>query len=223
MVVSGIAEHHADLHPDLVDEDHDGARARDDRGQLAQRLRHQARLQTHLRLAHLAFDFRARHQRRDRIDYEHVDRARLHERLRDFERLLAVVGLRDEKVFDLDAEFARVARIERVFRIDEGADAALLLRLGDAFEREGGFARRLGAVDLDHAAARQTADAEREVEPERAGRDDRDVGDDRLLAQLHDRALAELFLDLAQRQVERLAFDLNRHRTPLRKIIRLLC
>src|SRR6516225_4118954 len=71
-----IAEHHADLHTDLVDEDYDRARARNYRGELAQRLRHQARLQPHLRLAHLALDFGAWHQRGDRIDHEHVDRAR---------------------------------------------------------------------------------------------------------------------------------------------------
>ena len=35
-----IAEHHADLHTDLVDKDDDRARARDYRGELAQRLRH---------------------------------------------------------------------------------------------------------------------------------------------------------------------------------------
>ena len=42
-------------------------------------------------------------------------------------------------------------------------------------ERERGLAGRFRAVDLDHAAARQPADAERHVEAERAGGDHLDV------------------------------------------------
>src|SRR5690606_240924 len=55
-----VAEHHAELHADLVDEDDDGVRALDVAGELAQRLRHETRLQADLHLAHLALDFRAR-------------------------------------------------------------------------------------------------------------------------------------------------------------------
>ena len=44
----GIAEHHADLHTDLVDEDDCGVRFVGDRGEFAERLRHQASLQTHM-------------------------------------------------------------------------------------------------------------------------------------------------------------------------------
>src|SRR6185295_11454250 len=63
-----VSEHHADLLAQLVDEDQAALRSRDGAGELAERLRHEARLQAHLRLAHLAFDFRLRHQRRDRVD-----------------------------------------------------------------------------------------------------------------------------------------------------------
>ena len=72
-----------------------------------------------------------------------------------------------------DAELARVADVERVLGVDEGAHAARALRLGDRVQRQRRLARRLGAVDLDDAAARQAADAEREVEADRAGRDRR--------------------------------------------------
>ena len=75
------------------------------------------------------------------------------------------------------------------------------LRLGDHVVDERRLARRLRAEDLDDAAARQPADAEREVERERAGRDRAD-GDCRVIAHLHDRALAELPLDLPERDVE---------------------
>ena len=99
------------------------------------------------------------------------------EQLGDLERLLARVGLRDEQVVDVDADPLRVLRIHRVLGVDEGADAAAALRLGDHVVDERRLARRLRAEDLDDAAARQAADPEREVERERAGRDgpDRDL------------------------------------------------
>ena len=164
--------------------------------------RHQPRLQAGLAVAHLAFELGARHQRGDRIDHQHVDRAGAHQRVGDFERLLAVIGLRDQQVVDLDAELARIDRIERVLGIDEGADAALLLRFGDGVQRERGLAGGFRPVDLDHAAARQAADAERDVEPERAGGDRLDVHRLVVLAELHDRALAEGALDLGERGIK---------------------
>src|SRR5262249_55880646 len=53
----GRAVHHADLHADLVDEDHHGIGAVDRGGELAQGLAHQPRLQPGLAVAHLAFEF----------------------------------------------------------------------------------------------------------------------------------------------------------------------
>ena len=69
-------------------------------GELAQRLGHEARLQAHVRVAHLAFDFGLGHQRRDRVDDDDVDRAGAHQHVGDLERLLAGVRLRDEQVVD---------------------------------------------------------------------------------------------------------------------------
>jgi hypothetical protein len=91
-----------------------------------------------------------------------------------------------------------------VLGIDEGGDAAELLRLGNDGERERGLARGFRPVDLDHAAARHAADAERDVEAERSGRDDFDVVVGRVVAQQHHRALAELLFDLAEGGGERL-------------------
>ena len=140
-------------------------------------------------------------ERGDRVDRDDVERAGADEQLGDLERLLAGVGLRDEELVDVDADPARVLRVHRVLGVDEGADAAAALRLGDHVVDERRLARGLRAEDLDDAAARQAADAEREVERERARRDgaDRDL---RPVAHLHDRALAELPLDLAERDVE---------------------
>ena len=119
----------------------------------------------------------------------------------DLERLLTGVGLRDEQRVDVDAELARVLRVERVLGVDEGGDAACALRVGDRVERQRRLTRRLRAVDLDDAAARETADAERDVEGDRAGGDDLD-GCALVAAQAHDRALAELAVDLGERGLE---------------------
>ena len=165
---------------------------------LRKRLAHQARLEADVAVAHLALDFGARHQRGDRIDHQHVDRVRAHQRVDDLERLLAGVGLRHDQFVDVDAQFLGIAGVERMLGVDEGGGPAKLLRFGDDVERERGLARAFGAVDLDHAAARQAADAKRDVEPEAAGRDDVDLG---LLAaaELHRRALAERAIDLRER------------------------
>jgi hypothetical protein len=60
-------------------------------------------------------------------------------------------------------------------------------------QRQRGLARGFRPVDLDHAAARQAADAERDVEPERAGRDGLDGAD--VIAQIHDSTTIRPFLD----------------------------
>ena len=120
----------------------------------------------------------------------------------DFERLFAVVGLRDEQVVEIDAELLRVGRVERVLGVDERRHAAELLRFGDHLQRQRRLARRLRPEDLDDAAARHAADAERVVDADGAGGNGVDRLDRALLPEAHDRALAELLLDLADGQFD---------------------
>ncbi len=164
-----------------------------DGGELAQRLAHEARLQTHVAVAHVAFELRLRGERRDRVDDDEIDGAAPHQALADVERLLAGVRLGDEQLVRLDADGAGVGDIERVLGIDEGADAARALRLGDGVQREGGLAGRLRAVDLHHASARVAADAGGEVEGERAGADHTDRLHVDVVSQRHDRPFPNCF------------------------------
>ncbi len=115
----------------------------------------------------------ARRQRRDGVDRDDVDGAGAHEHVGDLERLLAVVGLRDEQLVDVDADPLGVERVHRVLGVDERADAAELLGLGEHVVDQRRLARGLRAEDLDDAPARDAADAEREVERQRARRDRR--------------------------------------------------
>ncbi len=85
--------------------------------------------------------------------------------------------------------------------VDERRDAAGSLGIGHRVQRHGGLTRGFRAVDLDDAAARQPADAERDVEGDGAGRDDRD-GLAHFVAEPHHRALAVILLDLGHRQFE---------------------
>ena len=79
------------------------------------------------------------------VDDDDVDRARPDQRIGDFERLLAVVGLRYEQVVDVHAQFLCVEAVESVLGVDERRDAAGFLRLGDGVDRQGRLTRRLGA------------------------------------------------------------------------------
>ena len=171
-------------------------------GEFAQRLGHETRLKSHMGVAHLAFDFRLRHQRRDGVDNYDIDGAAPDQRLGNFQRLFAMVRLRDEKIVSFDAEFLRIAQIQRMLGVDIGAHAAELLRFGDDLQRQSRFAGRFRSIDFHHSAARHAADAERDIEAQRAGGDDLHVFDDAALAKLHDRALAELLFDLAYGEVD---------------------
>ena len=119
------------------------------------------------------------------------------EHVGDLERLLTRVGLRHEQGVDVDAELLGVLGVERVLGVDERGDAAGALGVGDGVQRERGLSGGLRAVDLDDAAAGQPADAERDIERDGAGGDHLDGGAF-VAAEAHDRALAELAVDLGE-------------------------
>src|SRR6266446_482083 len=218
-----VTEHHADLFADLVDEDEAGARLGDDGGEFAQRLRHQARLQAHLRIAHFAFKLGFGDQGGDGVDHDDVDAAGANQRLGDFKGLLAVIGLRDEKVVDVHTEFAGVDGIERVLGVDERRGAAQLLRFGDDVQRHGGLTAGFRAVDFDDAAAREAAHAEGGVEREAARRDHTDGHQHVAAAQAHDGAFAVRLFDLRYRCFEHFCFIVCHFTPRWRKVGKLCC
>src|SRR5581483_11696398 len=144
-----VAEHHADLLAELVREHHARLRAVDRAGQLAQRLAQQPRLEARVAVTHLALDLGARHERGDRVDDDHVDRAGPDQRLGDLERLFAGVRLADVEVLDVDAALGSVLGVERVLGVDERGDAAGALSLGDDVLHQRRLTGRLRTVDLD--------------------------------------------------------------------------
>ena len=152
-------------------------------------------------VAHLALDLGPGGERRHRVDHHHVERAGADQHVGDLERLFAGVGLGDQQLVDIDPDAGGVGRVHGVLGVDVGADAAVALGLGDDVHGQGGLARGLRTEDLDHTATREPADAEGDVQRERPVDDGLDVHRG-LLAHLHDRALAELLLDLAEGHLE---------------------
>ena len=152
-------------------------------------------------VAHLAVKFCLGDQRRHRVHHQHVNRTGAHQGFGNFQGLLAVIRLRDQKVVNIHAELGGVYGIERVLSIHEGRHAAVLLRLGNHLQRNSGFAGRLWPEDLDHTPAREAAHAEGGVEGNRS-RGNHGDGHHRALApQLHDGAFAKLLFDLGHGQV----------------------
>ncbi len=156
-------------------------------------------------VAHLALELGLGHKCRHRVDHHHIDSTGAHQRVGNLQRLFARIRLGDDQVIDVDAQLLRVCRVERMFGIDEGTCATLLLGFRNDMQRQGGLARTFRAVDLDHASLRQAANPERHVETEGACRDRGDVH--RLpLAEAHHRALAKGAFDLAQGRIKGLGF-----------------
>ena len=111
----------------------------------------------------------------------------------------------------LVAQLCRLRKAgNEVFFVSSGAVAAGVEALGlkarptdvNDVQRERRLAGRFLSVALDDAPAREPADAQREVERERARRDDGNLLN-LAVAESHDRHLAELLADLAHDRVQR--------------------
>ena len=152
---------------------------------------------------HLTLDLGAGHQGSDGVDDDDVERAGPDQHVGDLERLLAGIGLGHQQRVGVDAQPLGVLGVEGVRGVDERRDAPQLLRAGHRVQRDGGLARRLRAVDLDDAPARQPPDAERDVERDRPGGDHLQRRAD-LVAESHHRALAELLVDVGERSIQSL-------------------
>ncbi len=92
-----------------------------------------------------------------------------------------------------------------MLRVDKRGGAAHLLRLGHAMQRNRGLTGGFRPVNLYNTAARQAADAQREIQSDRSGRDMVDIHTG-VFTQAHNRAFAELLFDLPERGLQRLLF-----------------
>ena len=79
--------------------------------------------------------------------------------------------------------------------VNERRESAAFLRVGDDVQHERGFAGRFRPENFDDAAARDAADAQGEVQRERAGRNHVNLDQRPRVAEAHDAAFAVAFGD----------------------------
>jgi len=149
-------------------------------------------------IAHLAVQLGLGNQGGDGINDQHVDGAGAHESFGDLQCLLARVGLRNQQVVDVHAQFFGVGGVEGVLGIDKSGQAAQLLRLGDDLQADGRLARGFGAEDLADAAAGDAADAQSRVEADGAGGDHGNRDESFFGAETDNRPFSKLFFDLCK-------------------------
>ena len=93
-------------------------------------------MQTDVRVAHFALDFRLGNESGYGVDDDDVDRAAADQTFRNLERVLTRVGLRDEQFVDIDAQSLGIDGVERVLDVDKRDVAAVLLTFRDAVQGE---------------------------------------------------------------------------------------
>ncbi len=196
-----VAEHHADLLANLIDEDDDRAALGDRGGQFAHGLAHEPGLGAHGGLAHLALQLALGDEGGDGVDDDDIDGIGADQHVRDLQGLLAAVGLADQERLGVHAAALHPRGVEGVFGIDEGGHAIDPLRRGDDVQGERRLAAGLGAEDLDDPAAGHAEAAHGQVQGERPGADAVARGAGRAV-QLHDGAFAVGLFDLLKGPIQ---------------------
>ena len=156
-------------------------------------------------VAHFAFDLGLRHERRDRVQHDDVNRARTDEGIHDFQGFLACRRLGDQQLADVHAQIPGIFRVHGVLGIDKGSNAAEALGFGNNVVGDSRLARRLRPVNFGDTSAWHSPHPERDIQGQRPGRDRFHflVGP---FAQAHDTSFAELFLELRQCHFEGFVF-----------------
>ena len=151
-----------------------------------------------MRVAHLAVQFRLGNQRGHRVNHQHVNRARTHQRLGNFQCLLAAIRLRNQQVVHIHAQLFGIAGVERVLSVYKRSQPAQPLRFRNHLQSDGRLSRRLRPEDFRNPPAGNATHAQCSVKADGAGGDHRD-GQQRLLrAQADNGAFAKLFFDLCE-------------------------
>ncbi len=198
-----IAEHDADFFAKLIDENDDDSGAIDNPRKFPHGLTHETGVEADGRIPDFPVDFLLRHQRRDGIDDDDVDRGTAHERFANAERLLAVIRLRNQKVMRIDAQMMRVNGIERMLGIDKRRDAAHFLCFRNGMKRQRRLPGRFRPVNLDDTPSRIAADTDRDIERQRTRGNDVHIHLRPHIPQLHDGAGPEFFFNLLHRRFQR--------------------
>ncbi|MNN30390.1 hypothetical protein D3C81_1440360 [compost metagenome] len=129
-------------------------------------------MQTNVRVPHFAFDLRFRHQCRNGVDDDNVDRAAAHERFGDLQRLFPRIRLGQQKFVDVHAQLAGIRRVQCMLGVDEGSLSADLLNFSDRVQRYRRFTGRFRPIDFDNPSARKSSGTQGDIQGDRSARDD---------------------------------------------------
>ena len=153
----GIAVNNANLFTNLVNENNNAVALGDNARELAHCLRHHSCLHANHGLTHIALDFLTRNECGYRVDNDCINGTRTSQSFTNFECIFSAVGLRHEKLVDINAKCLCINGVECVLGIDECRGAARLLHLCENVQCNGGFTRRFRAKDFDDTSARNAA------------------------------------------------------------------
>lgn len=78
-------------------------------------------MQAHVLVAHFAFQFGFGDKRGNRIDNQDVDSAGADQRIGNFERLFAGIGLGNQQIFKVNADFFGISGVKGMFGVNKGA------------------------------------------------------------------------------------------------------
>ena len=152
-------------------------------------------MQTHCRVAHVTLNLLLRCQGSHRVDDDDVDSSRADQLFCNLQCLLTIVWLRDIEVIDIHTQLLCIETVEGMLCIDKGCNTASLLCLGNGVDGQRGLTTRLRTIYLDDTSLGIASHAQCSVQTYRAGGDHLYILDF-LFAHTHDRALAEVFLNL---------------------------
>ena len=112
----------------------------------------------------VAFNLGTWRQGCDRVNDHQVNTARTHQRIGNFQRLLARVRLGNQQIRQVHTQFLSVTNVQSMLSIDKRTSTTQLLHFSNRLQRQCGFTRGFRTINLNYAATWQATDAERDIQ-----------------------------------------------------------
>ncbi len=115
-------------------------------------------------IAHFALNLRTRHKCCHGVYYNNVNRAAADHRFRNFQRLFAIVRLRNIQVVNVHTQRFGICRIHCMLRVDIARNALAFLHLRNDMQRNRCFTGGFRSIDFDDPALWHAAHAQRDIQ-----------------------------------------------------------
>ena len=154
-------------------------------------------------ISHISVDLRLRHQSGHRVHDHYIHSAGANHHLRNLQRLLAVIRLRNIEVINIHADILCIDRIQGMLRVDKTGDPAPFLNLGHHMESHRCFTAGFRAVNLDHTSPRHASQSQGNIQTQRSRGNRFNIHIRTGISQLHHGAFSIRSLNLCQGRVQR--------------------